>query len=76
MNKIVNLRSNFKPSKVGPSNPQEKSAQNQIDSFVEKRTNVGLQHLEASLASFSANSKDLSKKGLQIGVFEIASGRH
>lgn len=71
MHKIVNLRSNFKPSKVGPSNPEEKSAQNQIDSFVEKRTNVGLQHLEASLAEFSANSKDLAKKGLQIGAFDL-----
>merc|ERR1712168_810416 len=62
MHKIINMRTGFKPSKVGPMNPQEKSTQNQIDLFVEKRSSVGLQQLEASLASFSANSKDLSKK--------------
>ena len=81
MQKIVNVRSNFKSSKVAPVNQQEKSVQNQIELFVEKRSSVGLQQLEASLTSFSANSKDLAKKGLQNGAFKslegaIAQGRH
>ena len=74
MHKVANLRSNFKSSKVAPVNQQEKSIQNQIELFVEKRSNVGLQQLEVSLASFSANSKDLAKKGFQIGVFELLEG--
>ena len=45
-------------------NPVEKSVQIQIEQFVEKRSSVGLQELEASLASFSASSKDLAKKGV------------
>ena len=69
MHKVANLRSNFKSSKVAPINQQEKSLQNQIELFVEKRSSVGLQQLEASLNSFSANSKDLAKKGFQIGAF-------
>ena len=78
MHKIINMRTGFKPSKVGPMNPQEKSTQNQIDLFVEKRSSVGLQQLEASLASFSANSKDLSKKEFQndqFNLFEDATQR-
>ena len=47
-------------------NPREKSVQIQIDQFVEKRASVGLQELEASLASFSASSKDLAKKGFKL----------
>ena len=74
MHKIINMRTGFKPSKVGPMNPQEKSTQNQIDLFVEKRSSVGLQQLEASLASFSANSKDLSKKGFQNDEFFLFEG--
>ena len=76
MHKIANFRSNFKSSKVAPVNQQEKSLQNQIELFVEKRSSVGLQQLEASLASFSANSKDLAKKGCQIGAFESPEGVH
>ena len=46
-------------------NPAEKSVEIQIEQFVEKRSSVGLQELEASLASFSASSKDLAKKGVR-----------
>ena len=40
MHKIANVRSNFKSSKVAPVNQQEKSVQNQIELFVEKRSSV------------------------------------
>ena len=71
MHKIANVRSHFKSSKVAPVNQQEKPLQNQIELFVEKRSSVGLQQLEASLASFSANSKDLAKKGFQIDTKDV-----
>ena len=45
---------------------KEKSVQIQIDQVVERQSSIGLQELEASLASFSTNSKDLAKKGFQI----------
>ena len=76
MHTIANRRSNFKSSKVFPVNQQEKSLQNQIELFLEKQSSVGLQQLGVSLASFTANSKDLAKKGFQIGAFESLEGVH